>query len=59
MREKLATPTLNSEMNPPNKKIVPTMRKRNKGAKTNSRKADMSQTPTEHTPLKTSPKGIE
>jgi hypothetical protein len=51
------THTRNREMNPPNKKMVPTMRKRNRGASTKSLKADISQMPTEHTPLNTSPKG--
>lgn len=35
--------------------MVPTIRNRKSGAKTNSLRADMSQTPTEQTPLNTSP----
>ena len=47
--------TRNREMNPPNRKMVPRNRKMQSGAKTNTRRADMSQTPTEQTPLSTSP----
>ena len=47
--------TLKREMKPPSRKTVPTERKMQSGARTKYLSADMSQTPTEHTPLNTSP----